>query len=229
MWNLTGGADGGVHVTDPTNASRTMLMDLDTCEWMPDVADETRIPMGMLPEIRSSAETYGSVRARGPLAGVPIAGILGDQQAATFGQACLEPGEAKNTYGTGNFLLLNTGTTKVLSEHGLLTTVCYALPGADPVYALEGSIAVTGSLVQWLRDNLGLIGSAPRGRGAGTHGRRQRRRLLRPGVLRPVRPVLAPRRARRDRRPHPLRQPRATSPARPSRPPRSRPARWSTR
>jgi glycerol kinase len=113
----------------------------------------------MLPEIRSSAEEYGTV-ADGPLAGVPIAGILGDQQAATFGQACLEPGEAKNTYGTGNFLLLNTGTEKVLSKNGLLTTVCYALPDTEPVYALEGSIAVTGSLVQWLRDNLGLIAGA---------------------------------------------------------------------
>jgi glycerol kinase len=113
----------------------------------------------MLPEIRSSSEVYGTVR-EGPLAGIPISGILGDQHAATFGQACLEPGEAKNTYGTGNFLLLNTGTEKVISEHGLITTICYALPGADPVYALEGSIAVTGSLVQWLRDNLGLIRDA---------------------------------------------------------------------
>ena len=126
---------------------------------MPEIADEMGIPLSMLPEIRSSAEEYGTV-ADGPLAGVPIAGILGDQQAATFGQACLEPGEAKNTYGTGNFLLLNTGTEKVLSKNGLLTTVCYALPDADPVYALEGSIAVTGSLVQWLRDNLGLISDA---------------------------------------------------------------------
>jgi glycerol kinase len=118
------------------------------------------IPLAVLPEIRSSSEVYADVRERGPLAGVPIAGILGDQQAATFGQACLAPGEAKNTYGTGNFLLLNTGTDKVLSENGLLTTVCYALRDQAPVYALEGSIAVTGSLVQWLRDNLGIIGSA---------------------------------------------------------------------
>jgi glycerol kinase len=160
VWNLTGGVDGGVHVTDPTNASRTMLMDLDTLEWVPEIAEEIGVPVAMLPEIRTSAEVYGKVRHRGPLAGVPIAGILGDQQAATFGQACLEVGEAKNTYGTGNFLLLNTGTEKVLSENGLLTTVCYSLPDADPVYALEGSIAVTGSLVQWLRDNLGLISSA---------------------------------------------------------------------
>jgi glycerol kinase len=156
LWNLS----GGVHVTDPTNASRTMLMDLDTLQWDADIAAEMGIPTAMLPEIRSSAEVYAKVRGGGPLAGVPIAGILGDQQAATFGQACLQPGEAKNTYGTGNFLLLNTGTSKVVSENGLLTTVCYALPDQPPVYALEGSIAVTGSLVQWLRDNLGLIASA---------------------------------------------------------------------
>jgi len=160
VWNLTGGAAGGVHITDSTNASRTMLMDLDTLQWAPDIAAEMGIPLGMLPQIRSSSEVYADVRELGPLAGVPIAGILGDQQAAMFGQACLHPGEAKNTYGTGNFLLLNTGTEKVLSDNGLLTTVCYSLPGAAPVYALEGSIAVTGSLVQWLRDNLGLISDA---------------------------------------------------------------------
>jgi glycerol kinase len=154
LWNLA-----GVHVTDATNASRTLLMDLDTLQWVPELADEIGVPMSMLPEIRSSSEVYGTVQ-KGPLAGVPIAGILGDQQAATFGQACLEPGEAKNTYGTGNFLLLNTGTTKVLSRNGLLTTVCYALADAEPVYALEGAIAVTGSLVQWLRDNLGFITDA---------------------------------------------------------------------
>jgi glycerol kinase len=114
----------------------------------------------MLPEIRSSSEVYGEVRERGTLHGVPIAGILGDQQAATFGQACLDPGTAKNTYGTGNFMLLNTGTEIVPSEHGLLTTVCYRLGDEAPVYALEGSIAVTGSLVQWLRDNLGIIRDA---------------------------------------------------------------------
>jgi len=164
VWNLSGGAGpgtaGGVHVTDPTNASRTLLMDLDTLQWVPEIAAELGIPTQLLPQIRSSSEVYAEVRERGPLAGVPIAGILGDQQAATFGQACLAPGEAKNTYGTGNFLLLNTGTSKVMSGNGLLTTVCYALDGQAPVYALEGSIAVTGSLVQWLRDNLGLIDSA---------------------------------------------------------------------
>ncbi|MFE0027519.1 glycerol kinase GlpK [Amycolatopsis sp. NPDC059021] len=160
LWNMTGGTDGGVHVTDPTNASRTLLMDLDTLSWDAGIAEEMGIPLSMLPEIRSSSEEYGRVRARGALAGVPIAGILGDQQAATFGQACLSSGEAKNTYGTGNFVLLNTGTEKVMSENGLLTTVCYKIGTNDTVYALEGSIAVTGSLVQWLRDNLGLISSA---------------------------------------------------------------------
>ncbi len=160
LWNMTGGTDGGVHVTDPTNASRTMLMDLDTLAWDSSIAEDMGIPMSMLPEIRSSSEVYGNVRERGALAGIPISGILGDQQAATFGQACLSPGEAKNTYGTGNFMLLNTGTEKVMSENGLLTTVCYKIGDAAAVYALEGSIAVTGSLVQWLRDNLGMIGTA---------------------------------------------------------------------
>ncbi|NUT97688.1 MAG: glycerol kinase GlpK [Saccharothrix sp.] len=160
LWNMTGGVEGGVHVTDPTNASRTLLMDLDTLSWDEGIAADMGIPVSMLPEIRSSSETYGQVRERGALAGVPISGILGDQQAATFGQACLSPGEAKNTYGTGNFVLLNTGTDKVMSENGLLTTVCYKIGDAAPVYALEGSIAVTGSLVQWLRDNLGMIGTA---------------------------------------------------------------------
>jgi glycerol kinase len=160
LWNMTGGPDGGVHVTDPTNASRTLLMNLETLSWDEDIAAEMGIPLSMLPEIRSSSEEYGKVRERGALAGVPIAGILGDQQAATFGQACLSPGEAKNTYGTGNFVLLNTGTERVLSENGLLTTVCYKIGSNDTVYALEGSIAVTGSLVQWLRDNLGMISTA---------------------------------------------------------------------
>ncbi|MCC8248703.1 glycerol kinase GlpK [Saccharothrix luteola] len=160
LWNMTGGVDGGVHVTDPTNASRTLLMDLDTLSWDEGIAADLGVPLSILPEIRSSSEEYGKVRARGALAGVPIAGILGDQQAATFGQACLSPGEAKNTYGTGNFVLLNTGTDKVMSDNGLLTTVCYKIGSQAPVYALEGSIAVTGSLVQWLRDNLGMITTA---------------------------------------------------------------------
>ncbi|MFV0451361.1 MAG: glycerol kinase GlpK [Propioniciclava sp.] len=160
IWNLTGGVNGGVHVTDVTNASRTMLMDLSTLSWDPQIAADMTIPMSMLPEIASSSQVYGSV-ADGSLAGVPVAGDLGDQQAATFGQACFEPGMAKNTYGTGNFMLINTGEELVPSENGLLTTVCYKIGDAKPVYALEGSIAVTGSLVQWLRDNLKMIASAP--------------------------------------------------------------------
>lgn len=160
LWNMTGGTDGGLHYTDPTNASRTLLMDLETLSWDEGICADMGIPMSMLPEIKSSSEVYGKVRERGSLRGVPIAGILGDQQAATFGQACLSPGEAKNTYGTGNFVLLNTGTDKVMSKNGLLTTVCYKIGDQPTVYALEGSIAVTGSLVQWLRDNLGMIATA---------------------------------------------------------------------
>ncbi|MDI9914774.1 glycerol kinase GlpK [Rhodococcus sp. IEGM 1379] len=156
LWHLT----EGTHVTDVTNASRTMLMDLETLQWDESICTDFGIPMSMLPEIRSSSEIYGKGRPRGNLAGVPVAGILGDQQAATFGQACLSEGEAKNTYGTGNFLLLNTGTTPVHSKHGLLTTLCYKLGDAPAVYALEGSVAVSGSLIQWLRDNLGIIQSA---------------------------------------------------------------------
>jgi glycerol kinase len=161
LWNLTGGVNGGVHVTDVTNASRTMLMDLDTLQWDADIAADMSIPMSMLPEIRSSSEVYGTGGPGGVLKDVPIAGILGDQQAATFGQVCFDVGTAKNTYGTGNFMLLNTGEERVPSENGLLTTVCYKIGDANPVYALEGSIAITGALVQWLRDNLGIIGSAP--------------------------------------------------------------------
>jgi glycerol kinase len=160
LWNLTGGANGGVHVTDVTNASRTMLMDLDTLSWDEDIAADMGIPMSMLPEIRSSSEVYGQGGPGGVLKGVPIAGILGDQQAATFGQVCYEVGTAKNTYGTGNFMLLNTGEEQVASENGLLTTVCYKIGDQKPIYALEGSIAITGALVQWFRDNLGIIGSA---------------------------------------------------------------------
>lgn len=160
LWNMTGGPDGGRHLTDVTNASRTMLMDYRTLAWDSAVAEEMGIPVSMLPEIRSNSEEYGRGRAAGFLAGVPIAGSLGDQQAATFGQVCFTPGMAKNTYGTGNFMLLNTGEDAVPSQHGLLTTLAYRLGDARPVYALEGSIAVTGSLVQWVRDNLGLISSA---------------------------------------------------------------------
>ncbi len=161
LWNLTGGAEnGGIHVTDVTNASRTMLMNLADLAWDESIAADMGIPISMLPEIRSSSEVYGECKP-GVLKGTPVAGILGDQQAATFGQACLEKGSAKNTYGTGNFMLLNTGNEPVPSENGLLTTVCYKIGEQATVYALEGSIAVTGSLVQWVRDNLRMIGSAP--------------------------------------------------------------------
>jgi glycerol kinase len=158
IWWLTGGPHGGVHVTDVTNASRTMLMDLRTLDWDQDLLQTLGVPRAMLPEIRSSSEVYGY--ATGALAGIPVAGDLGDQQAATVGQACYSVGEAKNTYGTGNFMLLNTGTDLVPSKSGLLTTVAYKLGEQPAVYALEGSIAVTGALVQWLRDNLGIIHSS---------------------------------------------------------------------
>ena len=160
IWNLTGGVDGGLHITDVTNASRTMLMDLTTLDWDSRTADTIGVPLSMLPEIRASSEVYGEVKS-GPAAGVPIAGDLGDQQAATFGQTCFGVGEAKNTYGTGNFMLINTGNDLVHSKSGLLTTVCYKLGDAEAVYALEGSIAITGALVQWLRDNLKMIRAAP--------------------------------------------------------------------
>lgn len=157
LWNLTGGADGGIHVTDVTNASRTLLMDLRTLDWSEDLLAAFDIPRAMLPTVRSSSEVYGLARLPGVVEGIPIAGILGDQQAATFGQTAFDAGESKNTYGTGNFLLVGTGEQIVRSGNGLITTVAYRLGGARARYALEGSIAVTGSLVQWLRDNVGLI------------------------------------------------------------------------
>ncbi|GAA4609876.1 glycerol kinase GlpK [Actinoallomurus liliacearum] len=159
IWNLTGGPAGGLHVTDVTNASRTLLMNLTTLAWDDDLLAFFDVPRAMLPEIRPSTETYG--RATRVLPGVRIAAALGDQQAALFGQTCFAPGEAKCTYGTGSFLLLNTGTEPVRSEHGLLTTVGYQIADERAVYALEGSIAITGALVQWFRDGLGLIASAP--------------------------------------------------------------------
>ncbi|MDE3720922.1 MULTISPECIES: glycerol kinase GlpK [Nocardiopsis] len=154
IWKLT-----GRHVTDVTNASRTMLMNLSTLEWDPEILDAMGVPANVLPEIRSSSEVYGE--ARGHLAGTPVASSLGDQHAALFGQTCFDPGDVKGTYGTGTFLVMNTGTEPVTSENGLLTTLGYKLGDEPAVYALEGSIAVTGSLVQWLRDNLGLISTAP--------------------------------------------------------------------
>jgi glycerol kinase len=160
LWNLTGGIEGGVHATDVTNASRTMFMDLETLQWDDEILAAFGVPRSMLPEIKSSSEVYGVANEHSLLRETPIAGILGDQQAATFGQAAFDAGEAKNTYGTGNFLIFNTGEEIVHSKNGLLTTVGYKLGDAPVHYALEGSIAVTGSLVQWLRDNLGLISSA---------------------------------------------------------------------
>jgi glycerol kinase len=159
IWQLTGGTDGGVHVTDVTNASRTMMMSLETLDWDDEILGILSVPRAMLPEIRASSEVYGE--ATGDLAGIPVAGDLGDQQAALFGQTCFSIGEAKNTYGTGNFLLLNTGTEIVQSKSGLLTTLAYKIGDQPAIYCLEGAIAITGALVQWLRDNLGLISSAP--------------------------------------------------------------------
>ncbi|MCV9993614.1 glycerol kinase GlpK [Paeniglutamicibacter sp. ZC-3] len=159
-WNLTGGTDGGVHITDVTNASRTLFMDLEKLEWDRGILADFGVPVSMMPAIKSSSEVYGTVHTSQLLREVPIAGILGDQQAATFGQAAFEAGEAKNTYGTGCFLIFNTGTEIVRSKNGLLTTLGYKLGDAAPVYALEGSIAVAGSLVQWLRDNIGMISTA---------------------------------------------------------------------
>jgi glycerol kinase len=155
IWLLTGGADGGVHVTDVTNASRTMMMNLETLDWDDEILGILGVPRAMLPQIRASSEVYGE--AKGDLAGIPVAGDLGDQQAALFGQTCFAVGEAKNTYGTGNFLLLNTGNEAVQSKSGLLTTLAYKIGDQPATYCLEGAIAITGALVQWLRDNLGLI------------------------------------------------------------------------
>jgi glycerol kinase len=163
-WWLTGGPKGGAHVTDVTNASRTLLMNLATLDWDPEILDILGIPEAMLPEIRpsSSAHPYGFTREEGPFGeAIPVTGALGDQQAALVGQTCFTPGEAKNTYGTGCFMLLNTGTEIVPSEHGLLTTLGYRFGDAPAVYALEGSIAITGALVQWLRDNLDFFDRAP--------------------------------------------------------------------
>lgn len=160
LWNLTGGAEGGVHLTDVTNASRTLMMDLGTLDWSRNLLDLLEIPEAMLPQIIPSigSQQIGSTRADGPFgAEIPILGVLGDQQAALFGQACFEAGSSKNTYGTGCFLLLNTGSELVHSRSGLISTVAYLATDEKPHYALEGSIAVAGALVQWLRDNLGLI------------------------------------------------------------------------
>jgi len=156
IWNLTGGIEGGIHITDVTNASRTLCMNLETLDWDDSILQVLGIPKAMLPVIQSSSQVYGLIK-NGPFAGVPVAGDLGDQQAALFGQTCFDIGEAKNTYGTGCFMLLNTGPNIVQSHNGLLTTVGYRIGNQPAVYALEGSIAIAGALVQWLRDNLGII------------------------------------------------------------------------
>jgi len=161
LWNLTGGTDGGIHATDVTNAGRTLLMDLAALDWDAELLDLFGIPREILPRILPSSGEFGVCPESGVFGReVPITGVVGDQQAATVGQACFEPGQAKNTYGTGNFMLLNTGRKIVASRAGLLTTPCYQFAGEDAVYALEGSVAVTGSAVQWLRDQLGIIRSA---------------------------------------------------------------------
>jgi glycerol kinase len=160
VWNLTGGPRGGLHITDCTNASRTQLMNLETLDWDPELLDIFGVPVQMLPKILPSSQVYGTATLES-LKGVPVAGILGDQQAALVGQTCFRPGEAKNTYGTGCFLLMNTGSEPVHSEYGLLTTVAYRMRNQPATYALEGSIAITGALVQWIRDNLGLITNSP--------------------------------------------------------------------
>jgi glycerol kinase len=159
IWNLTGGPNGGAHVTDVSNASRTLMMNLETLDWDDEILDLMTVPRAMLPEIRASSEEYG--KAVGDLGGIPVAGDLGDQQAALFGQTCFSVGEAKNTYGTGNFLLLNTGNEPIQSKSGLLTTLGYKIGDQPAVYVLEGAIAITGALVQWLRDNIGLIKESP--------------------------------------------------------------------
>jgi glycerol kinase len=159
IWNLSGGTDGGLHITDVSNASRTMMMDLTSLDWDDEILKILDVPRAMLPDIRASSDVY--TEARGDLQGIPIAGDLGDQQAATFGQACYDVGDAKNTYGTGNFLLLNTGTEAVQSKSGLLTTLGYKIGDQPAVYCLEGAIAITGALVQWLRDNLKMIKASP--------------------------------------------------------------------
>lgn len=159
LWQLTGGAAGGLHCTDVTNASRTQLMDLSTLDWDPALLEVFHVPRCMMPQIRSSSGSFGETTLA-CLRGTPILSLLGDQQAALIGQTCLAPGEMKNTYGTGCFLLMNTGERAVHSKHGLLTTVAYRLGDAPVVYALEGSVAIAGALVQWVRDNLGLLGSS---------------------------------------------------------------------
>ena len=213
IWHLTGGVRGGVHVTDATNASRTMLMGLESLAWEPSLLDAVGVPAAMLPEIRSSSEIYGE--GVGDLAGVPIGGDLGDQHAALFGQACFEAGQAKCTYGTGCFLLMHTGERPVPSSHGLITTVAARLGDGPATYALEGTVAVDRRarrlVARQPRDHQRRLG----GRAACSLRPGLGRRRLRARLFRPVRATLAERRARRDRRTHPVRD---TRPHRPGRP-----------
>ena len=227
IWNLTGGPDGGLHVTDVTNASRTLLMDLATLTWDRDLLEFFGVPPAMLPQIRPSMEAFAPTSALLP--GVPIAAALGDQQAALFGQTCFSPGEAKCTYGTGSFLLLNTGTEPVRSKHGLLTTVGYKIGSEPTAYALEGSIAITGALVQWFRDQLGLVSSAPEIETLAASVPDNGGVYIVPAFSGLYAPLLAQRRTRRDRRPYLVRDQGATWPGPCSRPRAGRPGRWSTR
>jgi glycerol kinase len=200
LWNLTGGPNGGVHATDPTNAGRTLLMNVHTLEWDDELLETMKIPRALLPEIRSSSEVYGT--AVGDLSGVPVAGVLGDQQASLFGHTCFDHGDMKNTYGTGAFLLFTLGKEPVMSDHGLITTVAWKLGDAEPVYALEGSVAMAGALIEWLRDNLGIIGDDREVEALARSVDGSEGVVFVPAFSGPVRTVLARRRARRDRGPH---------------------------
>ena len=204
IWSLTFGA---VHATDPTNASRTMLYNIHEMRWDPELLDLFGIPASMLPEVRPSSGDFGVTANPGVVAGVPIRGVAGDQQAALFGQCCFEPGQAKNTYGTGCFLLMNTRSEACASTHGLVTTLAAAPPGAGPAYALEGSVFMAGALIQWLRDEMGLISSRSRKRAAGARRARHRRRARGSRVHRAGRAVLGLAGARRDPGAHAWRHP----------------------
>jgi glycerol kinase len=218
IWWLTGGPDGGAHITDVTNASRTLMMNLKTLDWDDDILNILGIPANAAAHraVGGSGILWGHTLPLRPLgARVPVCGALGDQQAALVGQACFAVGEAKNTYGTGCFLLLNTGNEPVPSRHGLITTVAYQVGGEAPVYCLEGSIAIAGALVQWFRDNLIMIEQRPGDRATGAFRGRQRRRLYRTGLFRAFRPLLAFGRPRGHRGPDAVRQQRPPGPRRP--------------
>ena len=223
LWNLTGGPasagnPAGLHCTDVTNASRTQLMNLDTLDWDDDMLRLFQIPRSMMPAIRSSSQDFGHVRPSGAqlscLRGVRIGSMLGDQHAALVGQTCFKPGQLKNTYGTGCFLVMNTGEKKVLSQHGLLTTLAYKFGKQPAVYALEGSIAITGALVQWVRDNLGMISRSEEIETLARSVEDNGGVYIVPAFSRPLRSLLEGRRPRRHRRPHTVRQ---QGPHRPSR------------